>query len=151
MIDNPHGPAFVAYAIAALVLSLNLIFLWAYSGAKRAGTKVAINPEDAAQYGVSLAELDPPAVARVLRAHANAQAMIYPFLFLGLIFVLAGGNVLTALIVFAVFTLARLCHSAAYLAGKQPWRTVSFAVSGVALLALMIALVWTLVAPPSGG
>jgi len=42
--------------------------------------------------------------------------------------------------------LARIAHSIFYLAAKQPWRTIAFAISGVALIALAIALIWRLVA-----
>ena len=41
---------------------------------------MAINPEDGVRYGAPVSELDPPAVARLLRAHRNAEATIYPFL-----------------------------------------------------------------------
>jgi prostaglandin-E synthase 1 len=143
--DNWLGnPAFVAYAITCLVLSVNLLFLWAFSGVARGRTKTAINPEDAQRFGAPLVEVDPPEVARVLRAHANAQASIYPFLFLGLIFVLSGGSAGVATAVFATFTAARLLHSVAYLAGKQPWRTLFFIVGGLATLALLVAVVMRL-------
>jgi microsomal prostaglandin-E synthase 1 len=140
-----NNPAFVVYAITCLVLCVNLLFLWGYSGAARAKTKTAINEEDAVRFGASLAELDPPTVARVLRAHDNAQASIYPFLFLGLVFVLAGGTAGTATVIFGIFTGARLLHSIFYLAGKQPWRTIFFSVGGLATIALMLAIIWLMI------
>ncbi|HZC16532.1 MAG TPA: MAPEG family protein [Caulobacteraceae bacterium] len=150
MFSDPNGPALVAYSTTCLVLSANLIFLWVYSGLARARSQVAINPEDAARFGAALEPHDPPAVARVLRAHANAQATIYPFLLLGLAFVLAGGSYVVAVTLFSIFTIARLAHSAAYLRGRQPWRTIFFLISGLALIALMIALIWVLVAGALG-
>jgi prostaglandin-E synthase 1 len=150
MFSDPNGPALVAYSTTCLVLSANLIFLWVYSGAVRARSGKAINPEDAARLGAEHAEHDPAAVARVLRAHANAQATIYPFLLLGLAYVLAGGPYEVAVTLFSIFTLARLAHSFAYLRGLQPWRTLSFVISGLSLIALMIALVWVLVAGALG-
>jgi microsomal prostaglandin-E synthase 1 len=150
MFSDPNGPALVAFSTTCLVLSANLIFLWAYSGAVRAKSKVAINPEDAARFGAALEPHDPPAVARVLRAHANAQATIFPFLLLGLAFVLAGGPFVVAATLFTIFTVARLGHSGAYLAGLQPWRTIFFAISGLSLIALMIALTWILIAGAAG-
>src|SRR5579864_2323388 len=141
-----NSPTFIAYAVTALVLSLNLIVLWAMSGGVRAGTKTALNAEDAGMFKVSVVELDPAPVARVLRAHRNAEANIYPFLILGLIYVLAGGPYLPAVTIFTVFTLARILHSIFYVRGGQPWRTISFTVGGIATLALMIALVVRLVA-----
>ena len=145
LLDNP---AFVAYAITALVLSVNLLFLWARSGAVRVGTKIAINEEDSIRFGAALADQDPPAVARVLRVHANAQATIYPFLVLGLVFVLAGGSAAVARILFGTFTVARLAHSFVYLKGKQPWRTLFFILSGLAILLLGVAIVWLLIQGP---
>ena len=138
--------AFVAYAITALVLSLDLIVLWAMSGGVRAGTKTALNAEDASLFKVAVVDVDPAPVARVLRAHRNAEANIYPFLILGLIYVLAGASYLPAVIIFAVFTAARLLHSIFYVRGGQPWRTISFAVGAFATLALMIAIVMRLIA-----
>ncbi len=70
------NPTFMVYAVACVVLCLNLVGLWGYSGAVRAKTKTAINKEDAAMQSARLAETDPPEVARVLRAHSNAQASI---------------------------------------------------------------------------
>jgi prostaglandin-E synthase 1 len=139
------NPTFLVYAIACLILCANLLFLWGYSGTARARTKTAMNEEDAARFGASLAEIDPPPVARVLRAHGNAQASIYPFLFLGLVFVLAGGTAGTGMVIFGIFTGARLLHSIFYLAGKQPWRTVFFTVGGLATIALMLDIVWLMI------
>ncbi len=146
MLNGSITPAFVAYCVTALLLSLNLIFLWSYSGAARARSRVAINPEDAATRGIPVEPVDPAPVARVLRAHANAQAAILPFLVLGLLYVLTGGGFWPATIIFAVFVAARWTHSAVYLAGKQPWRTLAFVVGAIATLALMVALIWRLFA-----
>ncbi|MFH1044842.1 MAG: MAPEG family protein [Pseudomonadota bacterium] len=140
-----NNSAFLAYAITCLVLCANLLFLWVYSGAMRGKSKTVINEEDVHQFGASLTVIDPPPVARALRAHHNAQASIYPFLLLGLVFVLAGGTAGFATILFGIFTLARLVHSIAYLRRMQPWRTVSFVVGGLATIALMLDIVWLIV------
>ena len=139
------NPTFIAYVITSLALCLNLLVVWAASGAVRAKSGVAINAEDGAKYGAPVSPHDPPDVARVLRVHANAQASIFPFLLLGLIYVLAGGSSVTGSIIFAIFTLVRFAHSAVYLAGKQPWRTVTFATGLAATVALMGAIVVQLV------
>ena len=76
---------------------------------------------------------------------ANAQASIYPFFFLGLVFVLAGGTAGTGMVIFGIFTGARLLHSIFYLAGKQPWRTVFFTVGGLATIALMLDIAWLMI------
>jgi uncharacterized MAPEG superfamily protein len=145
MNSSLSNPAFVVYAIACLILSVNVLFLWGYSGFVRYRTKTVMNEEDAARYGTPLAEVDPPAVARVLRVHANAQASIYPFLFLGLVFVLAGGSARTGAIIFGIFTAARLLHSICYLRAMQPWRTNFFTVGLLVTVALIVDIVWLLI------
>ncbi len=140
-------PAFLVYAITTLVLCLNLMFLWVYSGTVRGKTKTTTNPEDATTVakGAQVSDSEPPEVARVLRAHRNAEANIYPFLALGLVFVLLGGPAEHAKLLFAVFAAGRVMHSIAYLAGKQPWRSIGFGIGTLALLGLMGDIVWLLV------
>jgi uncharacterized MAPEG superfamily protein len=141
-------PAFVAYAISLVVLSLNMLVLWAYSGGVRGKTKTTPNVEDASTVarGSKLVEGDPPEVARVLRAYKNAAANIVPFAILGLVFVLAGGSGTVAAVLFGVFTAARLAHTFTYLAAKQPWRTISYGLGALATLVLMGFIVRTLIA-----
>jgi uncharacterized MAPEG superfamily protein len=134
-------PVFVAYAITCIVLCLNLLMLWVSSGAIRAKGGVAVNPEDGARYGVPVSEFDPPTVARLLRAHRNAEATIYPFLLLGLLFVVTGGRAAIAIPIFATFVVARIVHSIVYLKAMQPWRTIAFAVSLLAIVALVGAII----------
>jgi uncharacterized MAPEG superfamily protein len=138
------NPAFLAYVFTCVVLSLNLLMLWVSSGAIRARGGVAINPEDGARFGASLSELDPPAVARFLRAHRNAEATIYPFLSLGLVYILAGGGARIAIPIFTIFTVARIAHSIVYLRAMQLWRTIAFAASLLAIFALMTAVLYNL-------
>jgi len=141
-----NNPAFVAYAIACVALSCNLIFLWAWSGVIRNKVKSTPNPEDSSRFAATLSDIEAPAVARVLRAHANAQASIVPFLALGLVYVLAGGPSGAAVLYFTVFTVARWLHSWAYLGGRQPLRTFFFILAAVPLGALMGHLAWLIVA-----
>ena len=133
---------FLAYSLTCGLLCLNLLLLWIASGAMRAKGGMAINPEDGARYNAPVSDQDPPAVARILRAHRNAEAVIYPFLLLGLVYVLAGGTITFAATIFAVFLTSRVAHSGFYLAAKQPWRTVSFAISLFATIALLFGDLW---------
>lgn len=73
-------------------------------------------------FKATLVEHVPPEVARLLRAHINAEANIYPFLFLAL-----GGSLRLGEIVFGVFVFARPMHAITCLRGQQPWRTIFFA------------------------
>ena len=140
-LEHAANPTFFAYVLTCLVLSLNLLMLWVSSGAIRAKAGVAINPEDGARYGVPVSEFDPPTVARLLRAHRNAEATIYPFLLLGLLFVFTGGKAAIAIPIFAIFVVARIVHSIVYLKAMQPWRTIAFAVSLLAVVALVGAII----------
>ena len=140
------NPAFLAYAAMLIVLSLNMLVLWGYSGGVRGKTKTTPNPEDARSPAQQVVETDPPEVARVLRAHRNATANIVPFALLGFVWVVAGAGGTAAAFVFGAFTLARLAHSFAYLGGKQPWRTVFYGAGAATTLVLIGMLVRTLVA-----
>jgi uncharacterized MAPEG superfamily protein len=133
-----QNPAFLIYSASMVVLCLNVLGLWAYSGSVRAKSKVTPNPEDikTVTKDASLGN-DTPAIARVLRAHRNAADNIIPFAILGLLFVLWGGSPLLTAIFCGVFTVARLAHTFAYLGEKQPWRTISFAVGGLDTLVMV--------------
>jgi uncharacterized MAPEG superfamily protein len=148
MLNLGANPAFIPYALSMLVLSLNLLLLWAYSGSVRGKSRTTPNLEDAGSIarGARVVEGNPPDVARILRAHDNAMANIVPFAILGLVYVLAGGSATVAYVVFGVFTAARVAHSLVYVAEKQPWRSLSFGVGGLATLALMGSIVRALVA-----
>jgi uncharacterized MAPEG superfamily protein len=138
------NPAFLTYALATIVLTLNLLALWVWSGARRARGGVAINPEDGVRYSAPVSDVDPPAVARYLRAHRNAEATIYPFLLVGVVYVLAGGGAALAVPIFSVFVVARIAHSIVYLRALQPWRTIAFALSLLAILALVLSTLYML-------
>jgi|HubBroStandDraft_6_1064221.scaffolds.fasta_scaffold2232754_1 prostaglandin-E synthase 1 len=136
-------PAFIIYALSAVVLCLNMLGLWGWSGGVRSKTKTAQNAEDALTIakGVKIQEEEPPEVARVLRAQRNADVNIMPFLVLGLLYVINGASTRAAWILFGGFTVARVAHTFAYLNGKQPWRTIFFIVGGLITLALMVQVV----------
>lgn len=146
---NPlsSSPAFLPFGLAAVLLCANLLFLWVRSGGARAKTQSTPNSEDVAQFGSKLAGVDPEPIARVLRAHTNAQASIYPFLVLGLLYVAAGGGLIAASAYCGIFCLARVVHTVAYLAAKQPWRTVAFVTGLLVTGVLLLHVLWLLLAP----
>ncbi|MBL8610013.1 MAG: MAPEG family protein [Myxococcales bacterium] len=133
-----QNPSFLVYSASMLVLCLNILLLWAYSGTVRGKTKVTPNPEDLRSVNrEGTLGADPPEVARVLRAHRNATDNILPFAILGLLFVLWGGSPLLTAIFCGVFVAARLGHSLSYLFEKQPWRTITFVVGGLDTLVMV--------------
>jgi prostaglandin-E synthase 1 len=143
MQELAHQPAFSIYALCTVVLCLNMLGLWGWSGSVRGKTKTTPNPEDALTVakGAKVADDEPPEVARVLRAQRNADVNIMPFLVLGLLYVTNGASVRAAWIIFGGFTLARLGHTVAYLNGKQPWRTILYVIGGLITFALMVQVV----------
>ena len=58
----------------------------------------------------------------------------------GLVYILAGGRAGVAIPIFTVFVVARITHSIVYLRAMQPWRTIAFAASLLAIIALMAAV-----------
>jgi uncharacterized MAPEG superfamily protein len=135
-----QNPAFVAYTVSASVLVLNQIVLWMLSGSTRIKAKVAFNPEDTTTVskGAAVVTEAPEEVARILRVHNNGQANILQFLILGALFVQAGGSGLEAQILFGAFTAFRLLYTVVYLAGKQPWRSLTFFLGLITTLALIV-------------
>jgi uncharacterized MAPEG superfamily protein len=143
MYELANQPAFSIYALCTVILCLNMLGLWGWSGSVRGRTKTSPNPEDVQTVakGATVKDDDPPEVARVLRAQRNADVTIMPFLVLGLLYVINGASARMALILFGGFTLARLGHTFAYLNAKQPWRTILFAISVLITFAVMVQVV----------
>jgi len=143
MYELASKPSFQIYALCTVILCLNMLGLWGWSGGVRGKTKTTPNPEDATTVakGATVLDAEPPEVARVLRAQRNADVNIMPFLVLGLLYCINGDSVRAAWIIFGGFTLARLGHTVAYLNGKQPWRTILFVIGGLVTLALMVQVV----------
>lgn len=134
--------SFLVLAASLLVLCLNILALWGYSGAVRGRTKTTPNPEDSKTVakGASVVAEDPPEVARVLRAHRNAADNILPFAILAFLYVLAGATPTVITILCGIFVAARLGHTFAYLGEKQPWRTILFSIGGIDTLVLAVLL-----------
>lgn len=130
-------PVFKLYAICSAVLTIQLLLLAIMTGARRGKYKSYLNPEDSPQKSDGG---DHPEVARVSRAHRNSIENILPFFGIGLLFAMTGQNPLVAQILIGTFTGARVIHSIAYIAGKQPFRTLSF-LTGVLTLLAMSAMV----------
>lgn len=134
----PHADNVTTLVITTVVNWLNLTVLWNLSGAARGKSKTSLNPEDAKAFNGELVEADPPAVARVLRAHRNTFDNTVPFLILALVFCSLGPSALEAQILLYGFTAARLGYSVCYLAGLQPWRTILYGLGVLLSLGLAV-------------
>jgi uncharacterized MAPEG superfamily protein len=132
------GEAFRIYTLCATILALHMIALAGWTGTVRALRKQYVNPEDAKLNKASEAEADHPDVARVKRAHQNAIENAIPFFVVGALYAASGPSHTGAVAYFGTFTAMRLLHSVFYLWGKQPFRTMSFAIGVLAVIGMAV-------------
>jgi glutathione S-transferase len=140
---NPlfETPVFKLYALAAAIVAVQMLLLALWTGTVRALRKKWVNPEDAVLNKGDQVELDHADVQRVKRAHQNLIENAVPFFAVGLLYALTGPSVLLAEILFFTFVGARLLHTAFYLAGKQPFRTMMFAIGVLTILAMAVQVI----------
>ena len=129
------------YALAATILAVHLILLAFWTGTVRTLRKVYTNPEDAKLNKVEVATADHDDVLRAHRAHVNALENAVPFFAVGLLYAMTDPTKDGAMIYFAVFVAARVLHSVFYLWGRQPFRTLSFAIGALATLGMAVHVV----------
>jgi microsomal prostaglandin-E synthase 1 len=122
-------PAIRTYAITSTVLAAHVLLLALWTGTVRTLRKEWVNAEDAAFNKAKHTELDHPDVARVKRAHLNAIENLIPFAIVGGLYVTAAHPSATAAAIYLwTFTAVRVLHTFFYLAQKQPFRTLTFAI-----------------------
>ena len=140
--DVLTDPAFRAYALASSIVAPHLLALANWTGTMRVKRKQFVNPEDAKLSKVdAAAEADHPDVARVKRAHMNAVENALPFFVVGALYAATHPSQTGALAYFWTFTAARVLHSVFYLWGRQPFRSMAFAVGALATLGMAIHVI----------
>jgi prostaglandin-E synthase 1 len=132
------NPAFSTYAIASTIVALHMILLAFYTGSVRGRRKQYGNAEDAAFFKVAVTDGEHADVLRVKRAHANALESGVPFFAVGALYVTVGQSKAAALAYFGSFVVARLLHSVVYIWGKQPLRTIFFAVGALSIIGMAV-------------
>jgi len=138
-----NDPVFGLYALVATLVSLHLAVLGSYTGFVRTRRKVFVNPEDASTFKATGAEVDHPDVQRTKRAHMNALENAVPFLAIGFLYALSGPSKVGAQAYFFTYLGSRVLHSIIYLVGKQPWRTLMFAIGQAAILGMAVHVLRT--------
>ncbi|OJH40843.1 MAPEG family protein [Cystobacter ferrugineus] len=133
-------PGLRLYALCAVILVIKMFAVAMYTSTVRMRLKAVLNPEDAAQFGTTALDAEPPEVARVLRAHRNDLENIPAFLILGLVAVLLGAPSLPLKIALIAFTAGRVVHSLAYLKSMQPWRSIGFSIGMLSCVTLMVLI-----------
>jgi len=137
-LDNP---ALELYALVSAILAIQLLLLAQWTAFVRARTKSWVNPEDVDPKKGEPVGIDHPDVLRVKRVHANLLENAVPFFAVGLLYALSNPSVTGARAYFFTFLGARILHSIFYLLGRQPFRTISFVVSVLALFGMAIHVI----------
>ncbi|EDO48722.1 predicted protein [Nematostella vectensis] len=135
--DNSVFAAFAFYSSVLILKILLVIFAIAFHRLKN---QVFPSPEDYKKdpKGEKPQEIKThPDVERARRVHANDLENIIPFILIGILYILTGPSAQTALIVFRVFTVARLLHTLTYFLGVSIIRGPSF-LAGVLCIGFMI-------------
>ncbi len=138
--------AMKVYAITATIVALHLIALAFWTGTVRVMRKTYVNPEDAKLNKTKEAEADHPDVQRVKRAHTNLLENAIPFFAVGFLYAMTEPSVLGAQAYFWTFVGARLLHTVFYLAGKQPFRTMMFAIGALAVIGMGVHVLRVVIA-----
>ncbi len=136
-----NDPALRLFALTSSLLAVHLLLLAAWTGRVRTQHKTYVNPEDAGTFKGKGAESDHPDVERVKRAHSNALENAVPFFVVGLLYALSGPSMLGAQVYFFTFLGARVLHSLFYLAQKQPFRTMMFAIGAFATTGMAVHVI----------
>lgn len=137
-------PSMRMFAICAAVLVIKMLLTANLTGILRTVRRVYATPEDYRFFGQEAVIARDEQIERVRRAHQNDLENILPFLAIGFLYALSGPSYAVAWWLFVAFTAARLVHTAVYIAGLQPWRTVVFGVGDVALYAMTVIVLVSL-------
>merc|ERR1712002_10781 len=118
-----------AYAFYSAIILAKMLLMPLLTARQRFATKSFISSEDIAGKDKDDGFTTGPNedVERVRRAHQNDIENIFPFLFLGLLYILTNPAVATATLVFRIFVGARILHTIVYLLViPQPARALAF-------------------------
>jgi uncharacterized MAPEG superfamily protein len=132
-----QDPATRIYVLCAAILVLKMALTGSATGILRLRRGAYITPEDYAFMGKAAAPPD-EAVERLRRVHQNDLENILPFLIIGLLYALSAPAFGLAAALFVAFTVARLLHTATYLAEMQPWRSICYEVGQISLVVMVI-------------
>ncbi|MBK7972327.1 MAG: MAPEG family protein [Deltaproteobacteria bacterium] len=130
-------PALATLGLVTCVLVLKMLAVGLATTYHRMRLKRFATAEDLALVpGASTERHDD--IERARRAHRNDLENIPPFLWVAFFFALTRPPAAAAAIYFWGFTGARIAHSVFYLASVQPFRTLSYTVGWLALVAMTI-------------
>lgn len=140
-IGSPAPEVFNVYAISASVVALHLLTIAGITGYLRARAKKFVNPEDAKLNKGEAVEAEDEAVARSKRAHQNLIESALPFFPVALLYVMTGATHNGAAIYMYTFVAVRILHTIFYMLGKQPFRTISFAIGAATIMGMAVHVI----------
>lgn len=126
------------FASCVVLLFVKMFALSCYQGYARIRGAAFTNPEDAAVFKRAAMANELPQVERGARAWRNDLENIPIFFALGGLAIALDSPAMTSAWLYGLFTCARIMHSLTYLAGVQPWRTLSYAVDVLCLIGLAV-------------
>ena len=132
------------FAVCAAILAIKMLATANATGFLRTSRGVYSSPEDYHFFGKEVATTRDEHIERIRRAHQNDLENILPFFAIGFLYVLTGPSHAVAATLIVAFTVARVAHTAVYIAGLQPWRTVVFAVAQIALYLMALIVLFSL-------
>ncbi|XP_002738647.1 microsomal glutathione S-transferase 1-like [Saccoglossus kowalevskii] len=127
------NPTFAAYATYGTILLVKMILLLIMTSYTRITRKVYSNEEDvltfAGKIDIKKALAKNNSIERIKRCYQNDLENIIPFLILSCFYILLQPSHATALMLFRVFTAARVLHTITYLLSLQPYRALCWGVN----------------------
>ena len=132
-------PVVRLFTICAAVLVIKMLVTANLTGIYRTARKVYATPEDYRFFGQEPVTRSDEDIERIRRSHHNDLENIVPFLGIGFLYALTGPSYTMAAVLLIAFTAARVVYTVVYVAGLQPWRTITFAVAQIALYVIAIA------------
>ncbi len=131
-----------AFALCCTIVCVEMLALAFVTPLLRTKRNRWLNEEDAKRFSGTVAHVEHPDVARVLRVHRNQLESFVPFFALGGLWLMFGGRGRLGVTLFVTFALARSAHMFFYLTRRGRLRTASHTLGFFVLVALAGLLAW---------
>lgn len=133
-----ESPVLQLFGLTYMILVLKMVAVGWSTSFFRIRDKHFATPEDYRLQGLTPKTAVNEDVERTRRVHRNDLENILPYFGVGLFYALTNPSITSARICFIGYTVARVLHSAFYIASLQPWRTLAFAVAQILMLTMAV-------------
>lgn len=133
------GPSEKIFVLSVVILVAKMIFLSNGTGLTRMRKKRYSSPEDATRGGT--AGVADETVERWRRAQLNCLENELPWFMVAFLYVSTAPSKDAVLIYCGTYVFFRVMHTAVYLLGLQPWRTIAFAGGTITTVGMLVRLV----------